>query len=194
MIPEEQIQSIEAIVTKLSAAKVFNMGAIKNGSLYVMVNSGLLYVLKIPVPEEIHYFFCENIRIPLNPLLKYMIDPIMQMMYDVDSCNGLNYTNLKLVYDNPEILMDEKFQEILASKANDGSFRYYFPIDGGNTFIYLTKNMFNLNKGDGLEFKVYKTGDLRYIARFIIHKKKTKQDIELYFSFLDMVQRRMICQ
>ena len=77
MIPEEQIQSIEAIVTKLSAAKVFNMGAIKNGSLYVMVNSGLLYVLKIPVPEEIHYFFCENIRIPLNPLLKYMIGPIM---------------------------------------------------------------------------------------------------------------------
>lgn len=195
MIPEEQIQSIEAIVTKLCAAKQFTLGAIKNGSLYVMVNGGLLYVVKIPIPNEVNYFFYENIRIPLNPLLKYVTDPIMQMMYDVDSCNGLTYTNaVTLVYDNPDILMDEKFQEILNSKASDGSFRYYFPIDGGNTFVYLTKNMFNLNKGDGLDFKVYKVGYSydRYIARFIIHKKKTKQDIELYFSFLDMVRGRLI--
>ena len=188
MIPEEQIQSIDALVTKLSAAKVFTMGAIKNGSLYVMVNGGILYVVKIPIPNDLYYFFFENIRIPLNPLLKYAVDPIMHMMYDVDSCNGLNYANsVTLVYDNPDILMDEKFQEIINSKASDGSFSYYFPIDGRNTFIYLTKNMFNLNKGDGLHFKVYRADCNRYIARFIIHKKKTKQDIELYFSFLDMV-------
>ena len=158
-----------------------------------MVNSGLLYVVKIPIPNDICYFFYENVRIPLNPLLKYVTEPMLQMMYTVDSCNGLNYTNpVSLVYDNPDILMDEKFQEIINSKASDGSFRYYFPIDNGNTFIYLTKNMFNLNKGDGLQFKVYKTYYNKYVARFIIHKKKTKQDIELYFSFLDMVQGRMI--
>ena len=192
IISEEQAVYLENIINPLLKAKVFNTGAIYNGTLYLLVNNGMMYTTDISqvIPVYINYFFFDNVREPIYPT-RFATDSMIKMMQDIASCNGVGYTNLPLVFDNPDIMEDENFKEMMDAKSADGAFRYFFPVNGGNTFIYLMKNMFNLTKADTCTFKAYSGGvDRRYIARFDIHKKKTKQNISLYFSFLDVVPKK----
>lgn len=179
---------LETLVKTITKGKNFNIGAINAGVLYLMVNGGMLYVTDVSdiVPFDLSYYFIEDIRTPFNPLYRYATDGINNMIMDRDCCMCSKYS---LVYDNPDIMEDENFQNILNAKSADGAFRYFIPVDGGNTFMYLTKGMFNLSKTDNCTLKVY-NGPGRYISNFHITKKKMKKDIDIYFSFLDMVPKK----
>lgn len=193
IISEEQALYLQNIINPLLKAKeVFNAGAIYNGTMYLMVNNGMTYTVDVSqvIPVYVNYFFRDNVGEPIYPT-RFATDAIINMMRDIANCNGFGYVNLPLVFDNPDIMEDENFKEILEAKSSDGAARYFFPVNGGNTFIYIMKNMFNLTKSDNCAFKVYSGGmDRRYIARFDIYKKKTKQVISLYFSFLDVVPKK----
>lgn len=191
IITEEQALYLENILNTLVKAKVFNIGALYHGYLYIMVNNGMIYTVDVSsvIPAYIEYFFIENVRYPIYPT-RFATNSIIHMMQDVANCNGVGYSNFHLLFDNPDIMEDENFKEMMEAKSADGAFRYYFPLNTGNTFVYITKNMFNLTKSDKCTFKAYDGGiDGRYIARFDIYKKKTKQLISLYFSFLDVVKK-----
>lgn len=190
IINEEQALYLENIMAPLLKAKDFNIGAIYRGTLYLMVNNGMMYTVDVSsvIPTYIEYFFIENVRYPIYPT-RFATDSIISMMKDIANCNGTGYSYSPLVFDNPDIMEDENFKEMMEAKSADGAFRYFFPINGGNTFVYIMKGMFNLTKSDKCTFKAYDGGLGRYIARFDIYKKKTKQSISLYFSFLDVVKK-----
>ena len=178
---------LETLVKSITKGKSFNIGVVNAGQLYLMVNGGMLYTTNVAdiVPMDLSYYFIEDVRVPFNPLYRYATDGINNMIKDRECCMTSKFS---LVYDNPDIMEDINFQNILNAKSADGAFRYFIPVDGGNTFMYLTKGMFNLTKADNCTLRVF-NGPGRYMANFHIIKKKVKRDIDIYFSFIDMMPK-----
>jgi hypothetical protein len=192
MLNQQQSAYINDIVVSLLKAKVFSMGAINCGVLYLMVNNGLLYETDVSdvIPLDISYYFlADNVSVPFIPIpnnSSLAIYGIDCMMKERELCLTNQYP---LVYHNPDITDDPKFSEIMSSKSSDGSFRYFIPLEGGNTFMYITKNLFNLTKADKCGLNVYDGGSGKKISRFEIFKKKSKKTIYLTFAFLDLIQK-----
>ena len=188
MLNNQQAAYVDEIVKTILKGKNFNMGVINGGMLYVMVNGGLLYETDISdvVPPSIGYYFLEDIRVPFNPLHRYATDGINNMLRERELCLINQYRS---VYHNPDITDDPSFADMLNAKTGDGAFRIFVPLEDGNTFMYLTKGMFNLTKSDKCGLNVYTGGFGKNIARFEIYKKKTKRTIYLTFAFIDMIPK-----
>jgi len=163
-------------------------GILYNGTLYVIVNDGLVY--EIDVKQYIDSRKCTSFTkesLKMNP--DSIEGNLIHFKTVFDKC--YNVTQLPNTY--PQVFFDhelrgkEEFESIVNAKSGDGSFRYY--IDSSldhRSFMIIQKSMFNLNKPDTISLKVYDIGANLLLSVFDIHKKKSKLNVKLYFIFMDL--------
>lgn len=185
---------VRNIVDVLIKGSQFNVGAIYQGTLCVIVNYGILYSVDISnfFPKDFTCTFSgitykdtkdANIIIDQPELYEDMYRRIYNLVGRKNYC--------PLIYHDENVRNDPQFQQIIDAKTSDGSFRYYIDTSMGKTFIILYKSIFGLAKPDTLSLKVYDYTSFGYgarLAHFVIGKKKLKINIDVYFIFMNMIR------
>ncbi len=166
---------------------VLNKGVILNGTLYCLVNDGILYEI------DLSSYMNSNIICTFNfNSIKYhedMIPDVPELYQDMCKIiNTLNWIKHDEIYVEPDCRSDEQFENIINSKATDGSYRYYIDTRIGKNFMTLYKPLFNLTKTDKCSLTVYDTTEpFQCLADFIIHKQKIKMDYHMKFVYMDLI-------
>lgn len=184
------------VISTIIKGTNLDMGTIYNGTLYLLVNHGILYTVDMtqyfPIETSCTFTF-EDYKytdeyLEDNPLLQ---DSFINRFLNV--LNAEQYEN-NLIYHEPDCRENESFEQIVSSKATEGASRYYIDTKYGKTFMYLYKPMFGLSKADRCGLKVYTTIDLivnlyfsKRLAVFNIYKSKLKLEYKMYFVFIDMI-------
>lgn len=180
------LRSVISVASK--GSDVFE-GALCNGTLYIIVNNGLVYTINVSSylsSYEAVSFTKDSLKqnneyIDLNERLFKSI---------IDRCYNITILDQtsELIFDDPNLRLHQEFEDIINAKTTDGSFRYY--IDSSldhRTFVIIQKNMFNLTKQDSISLKVYNLGANILLANFEIYKKKLKLEMKLHFMFTDLM-------
>ena len=197
---------IRNLVNIISKGKTLSMGTVQYGTLYLLINNGLLYNIQVPDFSNISCSFSEDdfkdditcIKDNQIVFFNYHMDQIIKSM-------TTEYNNYQLIYDNPNIRESELFENMINAKSEDGAFRFFIDTSGKRVFVYLQKSMFGLNKSDKCSVRVYKTVPIlesiwdcinpttspyatevasEYLAKFNIYKSKLKINIGLSFKFI----------
>lgn len=182
---------VRNIVDTVIKGSQFNMGAIYYGSLYVIINYGILYTVDVSnfLPMDLTCTF-DNNSYKLDT--ECIIDNPSLFPELFQRCSGvLQATNYPMIFHDSNVRENPEFEQIVAAKTSEGSFRYYIDTSIGRTFMILYKSIFGLAKPDTLSLKVYNTDNIGYgtrLAHFIIGKKKLKININVYFYFVDMIR------
>ena len=167
-------------------------GVLFNSTLYIIVNNGLVYTI------DLSSFFPQYIKVSFtkDTLKQYedyiegngnMFQSIINRCYNITLLSNTS----PLIYDEPNLRIHPEFEEVMNSKSSDGSYKYY--IDTAldhRTFMIIQKNMFNLTKQDGASLKVYNLGNGILYAKFDIYKKKLKINVQLHFTFMDLLSNK----
>lgn len=184
VINDYKYSYLKNIIDIIIKGKELTIGAVINNSLYLCVNGGLLYTVALEGFEnDVLYFKSSSIDneagcIYNNPIFQSEMSSILNSVYERKG---------ELIYDNPELRMDENFESIINSNTKDGAYRYWIDTSRRRTFIYLYKNMFGLTKADSISLKVFDCPiiDKVMVAEFDIFKKKIKNTIKLQLLFLN---------
>jgi len=192
-ITGSQNEYIRNLVNIAAKGKHLTMGTVQYGTLYLLMNNGLLYTIQIPDFANISCSFglddyiADESCIMDNQFIffnMHMNEIIKNMTPEI---NGF-----KMIYDNPNIREVEEFENMVNAKSEDGAFRYFVDTSERRLFIYLQKSMFGLTKADKCSLQIYKNpmnyyynNSVReYLAKFNIYKSKLKTNIDLSFKFI----------
>ena len=184
---------VRNIVDVVIKGSQFNLGTIYNGTLYVVINYGILYVV------DVSNFFPLDVTCTFDGI-SYKDTKEMNIIIDRPELFNDLYKRIHnlverapyspLIYDNENIREDPLFEEIINAKTSEGSFRYFIDTSIGRTFIILYKSIFGLAKPDTLSLKIHDYSSFGFgtrLAHFVIGKKKLKINIHVYFVFVDMI-------
>jgi len=197
---------IRNLVNVILKGKTLSMGTVQYGTLYLLINNGLLYNVQIPDFSNISCSFNEDdfkdditcIKDNQMIFFNYHMDQIIKSM-------SPELNNYQIIYDNPNIRESELFENMINAKSEDGAFRFFIDTSYKRIFLYLQKSMFGLNKSDKCSIRIYKTIPImkpiwncidqgtsmnitetasEYLAKFNIYKSKLKVNIDLSFKFI----------
>jgi len=191
-ITGSQNDYIRNLVNTVTKGKHLTMGTVQYGTLYLLINNGLLYNISVPDFANVgcsfgidEYAFDEScIRDNQFIFFNMHMNEIIKAMSP--SVNGF-----KMIYDNPNIREVEEFEKMANAKSEDGAFRYFVDTSERRVFMYLQKSMFSLTKADKCSLQIYKNSANyynnsvgEYLAKFNIYKSKLKTNIDLSFKFI----------
>ena len=164
-------------------------GIINNGTLYFIVNFGLLYEIELPnIPKEICCAFHRTTDEPDSFNEEGIIKDRPEYFANiVNSIMIINYSNNVPVYIEENVRLNEQYEELDAMKADDGCMKFNTYTDlSHRSFITISKKMFKMNKPDGLSLIVYPADNGRLLYKFKIFKKKFNLNINLYLLAIDV--------
>lgn len=173
-------------------------GSVVNGTLRIIVNYGLVYIMdmKDQIPTNMSFSIVGKeitTEVSETKYIEVAHDPHIIWLINEKLCNlpiGHPETcKLSCWYERFDL--DPLFDNMRTGKVTDGS--YTFKLDdmtGENkSYIFiLYKGMFNLTKGDTVSVNVY---DLPYTENqifvdFIINRVKFKRSFHLYFNAINL--------
>ena len=191
---------VRNIVDVVIKGSQFNLGTIYNGTLYVVINYGILYAI------DVSNFFPLDVTCTFDGI-SYKDTKDADIIIDKPELFNDLYSRIHnlvgrapycpLIYDNENLRGDPNFEEIINAKTSEGSFRYFIDTSIGRTFIILYKSIFGLAKPDTLSLKIHDYSSFGVgtrLAHFVIGKKKLKINIHVYFVFVDMIYMDRIRQ
>lgn len=187
IVGEENV-FLRNIITTIIKGTSMDMGTIYNGTLYLLVNHGILYTVDISkfFPSYMSCTFkLEDIKITDEYIEDHMDlqQSFLQRINQVIMIENISNP----IYHNINCREDENFENIVSCKASDGASKYYIDTSCGRTFMYLYKPMFGLAKNDKCELKVYQYDINKFLSIFTIYKTKLKISYKMYFLFMNMM-------
>ena len=166
-------------------------GIVLNGTLYVIVNRGILYEVYIPSidPNNTCCFFLnfenqgsfkeENMIIDYPELYGDILNKLSIIEY---SARNPIFTDIDCLDES-----NKQFQSLSSYRANDGSMKYYIDSDlKHRSFVTISKSMFKLNKADKLSLNVFDADFCRLLYKFTLYKKKYGLNINIFLLTIDL--------
>lgn len=164
-------------------------GIVYDGTLYFLVNFGILYMVNINgFPKEITCCFQRNFENPNSFANEDMIIDIPQLFNDTFAkLQIITYTSKPPIYIDDNCLEDESINNIQNLRAGDGASKYYINSKlNHRSFVMMSKQMIKMNKGDKLSVKAYDAERNRILYNFELYKKKFNLNINIFLLTCDL--------
>ena len=164
-------------------------GIVLDGTLYFIVNFGILYSIDLNgFPKEITCCFQRSTDNPNSFKNEDMIidDPLLF----ADICNKLqviSYSTRNPIYIDENCLDDSQIEDVQKLRSGDGSSKYYINSSlNHRSFVMISKQMIKMNKGDTLSVRAYDADNNRILYNFILYKKKFNLNINIFLLTCDL--------
>ena len=181
---------INTLLMLYAPADVEDMrGIINNGTLYFIVNHGILYEINLPnIPNDICCAFFRYKDVPGSFSQEGIIQDIPEIFPEVaNKIMVLAYANNNPIYIEDDVRCNDQFETIENMRPIDGCYRFnIYSNMNHKSFVTLSKKMFKLNKADTLSLEVYPVDINRLLYKFKIYKKKFNLNINLYLLTMDL--------
>lgn len=165
-------------------------GIVLNGTLYFIVNHGILYEVNVPIDPTIVCCFFLNFENPGSFKEPDMIIDYPDLFVSILSkLKVIEYTARKAIFTDDNCLSEEneQFTTLSNYRATDGSMKYFIDSDFKHkSFVTISKSMFKLNKADKLSLSVFDADFCRLLYKFTLYKKKYSSNINIYLLTLDL--------
>ena len=165
-------------------------GIVMNGTLYFIVNYGILYEVNVNIDSKIVCCFYLNFEDPGSFKQDNMIIDYPDLYISIlTKLNVIRYSANQSIFDDDNCLDENngQFDTLAKYRANDGSMKYF--IDSSynyKSFVTISKSMFKLNRGDKLSLSVFDADFCRLLYKFTLYKKKYSTNINIYLLTLDL--------
>lgn len=166
-------------------------GIVYNGTLYFIVNYGLLYEVPLHnIPSNITctFFRMKDVPNSFNQGDDILID-YPEMFTDIANkiliINNTKYS--QPIYIDTDVKNSPEFELLDSMRTDDGAIKFNVITNlNHKSFVTLSKKMFKMNKADALSLSVFQVDYDKLLYRFEIFKKKFNLNINLYLLTLDL--------
>lgn len=179
----EQAIYIKNIITTFTSINADDIrGIVYNGTLYFLVNFGLLYAVDIGLPSDITCCFQRSKDNPNSFKDENAIIDIPSLFNEIYfKLNVITYTSRNPIYHDENCLDDECINNIQNLRPKDGAEKFYINSSlNHKSFVMMSKQMIKMNKGDQLSVKAYDADNNRILYNFILFKKKFNTNINIF--------------
>lgn len=187
----EYANYINSILVQFAPANADDVrGIINNGTLYFLVNFGMLYEIDLPnIPTDLCCAFYRTNEVPGSFAQEGVIKDMPEFFNDVAN----RIMVISYVYTSPMVYMDDdfttdsQFDKVQNMRPSDGCIKVDIRTSlNYKSFVTISKKMFKLNKADTLSLQVFQVDPMRLLYKFKIYKKKFNLNINLYLLTIDL--------
>ena len=152
-----------------------------NSTLYTLYDNAVLSCMGLPSMVDPH------INISINELGLCNVDNswVYQKYISI-----LPFTHIdNMVYDDPNLMEDKYFEEIVLAKSTEGAKWYFINTSIDTIFVPVYNGLPSVKKGDHVRLRVFNIDHIRndmYLINYTISKKKLNISYDLYYQILNV--------
>lgn len=157
---------------------------LSNGILYVMADYSVIYMIDLSnkIDRSTYMEFEFDAGKAFNVVTHKNNN---EVTIKANQCLSVIHSN-NMVYENPNLLEDPKFTELVFAKAGEGAGFYFINTSIYPTFIPVFNGFPALNKADTVGIRVFDIGNYKLMVNYTVYKKKFGCSYDMYFNILNV--------